>query len=262
MPPTGPSLPIVTPDFPRRSAAQKYGGLLYLGIAGLVVLIALIARFGYGVWSLRDVFTLIYVVNDPGRPDADRIQSAYTLSRDPRLTQRQRLDLCLSRTPPDLARYLLAESLTSRAIRSDRRAHALAVSRSEGWPDWLRLLLLRPLAYAAGEGSVVPDKPIAELRRHSDPVIALWATYTLAVSGNDDAKTALIQSTKEPGLNRDLARLLASALDSKQPDRNARLNEATYWLRQHHPEAARLWQNWREHDGRLSQESASELPDS
>jgi hypothetical protein len=252
MPPIGPSLPIITPDPPRRSAAQKYGGLLYLGIAGLVVLIALIARFGYGVWSLRDVFAQIYVVNDPARPDAERIQGAHTLSRDPRLTQRQRLDLCLSRTPPDLARYLLAESLSSKAIRSDRRAHALAVARSEGWPNWLRLLLLRPLAYAAGEGSVVPAEPIAELQRHSDPIIALWATYTQAVSGAENAKAALIQSSKEPGPNRDLARLLVSAFESKQPDRNARLNEATHWLRRHHPEAARLWRGWNEHDGRLN----------
>src|SRR5262245_58073951 len=125
MPPIRSDLPIVTPDPPRRSQAERYGGLFALGIAGLLVLIALVGWFGWSAWSLREVWWNVYLLNDPGRSEADRIAAAVALSRDPRVSQRQRMDLCLSRTPPDLARYLLAESLTSEAIAADPRGYAL-----------------------------------------------------------------------------------------------------------------------------------------
>src|SRR5262249_1328295 len=109
MPTEFPKLPIVTLDPARRSEREKYGGLYVLGIAGLVVIVALVAWFGYGLWSLRDVWANIYLLHDAHRSDAERIQAAYTLSRDPRMTPRQSWDICLRRTLPDLARYLIAE---------------------------------------------------------------------------------------------------------------------------------------------------------
>jgi hypothetical protein len=42
-------------------------------------------------------------------------------------------------------------------------------------------------------------------------------------------------------------------------ERKAALNEATLWLRGHHPEAARLWSGWQVRDGELVSEPAPKL---
>jgi hypothetical protein len=261
MPPIHSDLPIITPGPPRKTTAQKYGGLFYLGMAGLVVLIALIGWFAWGIWSLREVFCRIYLVNDPRRPESERIEAAFALSRDPRVTPRQRWDLSLSRTPPPLARYLLAESLTSEAIEADPKGFAAAVAYSEGWSDWLRLLLIRPLAYGAGEGEELPAAPMEALQKDPDPILALWATYARAAMprGDESAASALARSARDAGPNRELAAMLLDALRSHQPDRNAQLDRATRWLRTHHPGAARLWRTWEERDGRLIRVPAPEL---
>ncbi len=68
MPPEFPDLPIVTPDPPRRSESERYGSLFYLGVGGLAVLVVLIGWFGWSAWSLRDVWTNIYILNDPKLP--------------------------------------------------------------------------------------------------------------------------------------------------------------------------------------------------
>lgn len=248
-----PKLPIIpsTPPPPLPSkTTDKYGSLRYLALAGLVVVVALVGWFGFGVWSLRDVWRNVYIVNDPKRPEADRIDAAEALARDPRPTQRQRWDLALSRNPPPLARYLLAESLTAEAVSADPRGYALAVSRSEGWPDWLRLLILRPLAYWAADhpgGHTLPREPLVELTRHADPILALWARYTLAASEDDrDAADALRADARRDGPNRDLAQTLAVALPgatkgSTPEFRRRALDMATAWVRDHHPEAVRLF---------------------
>src|SRR4051812_49819420 len=58
-----PSLPIVTPDPPRRSTVEKYGGIYFLGLAGLVVVVGLVSWFAAGVWSLRAVWSGIYILH-------------------------------------------------------------------------------------------------------------------------------------------------------------------------------------------------------
>src|SRR5919112_355497 len=111
-----PSLPVIRVDTPRKTQAEKYGGLYYLGIAGLFVLVGLIGWFAYGVWSLRDVGARIYVLHDRRRPEAERIQAAGALARDPRVNQRQLWDMCVREQGlPPLARYLIAEALTAEA---------------------------------------------------------------------------------------------------------------------------------------------------
>jgi hypothetical protein len=254
-------LPILTPEPPRKSQAEKYGGLYYAGIAGLVVLLGLVGWFAHGVWSLRGVFRAIYVLNDPRRAEEERVRAAYALARDPRVTQRQLYDGALSRVPPDLARYLLAEALTSDAIRDDPRAFAMAVARSEGWPDWLRLLMVRPLAYGAGQGYAIPAGPLDELRRHPDPAIRLWAAYTrAAASGRDiDAARELGRAAERAGPEQELAAGLRDALGLRGVERDAALDRATLWLRRHHPEAARLWDGWEDHAGRLVRRPAPKL---
>jgi hypothetical protein len=241
-----PALPIVTPDAPRRGAREKYGALIYLGVLGLVALTALIGWFAHGVWSLRGVWTRIYVLHDPDRPEAERVQAAYALSRDRRVAQRQYWDMCLRKPLPDMARYVLAEALTAEAMSADPRGYALAVARSDGWPGWLRLLLTRPLAYGADRLGALPHQVLEPLRANSDPMIGLWATYALAASaaGDGAAAEALAHAAGRLSPHRELAALLLAALQASGPRRVEFLDRATLWLRANHPESARIWARW------------------
>ena len=234
MPIIGPSLPIVTPDPPprQRSTFETYGTFFYVAIAGLVVMLGLIGWFTQAAWSMRGVWSNVYLVNDAHRPDDERIRAAEALAADPRVTQAQRYDLALSRVPPDRARYALAETLTAEVVQGDPRGYVISVARSEGWPDWLRLLLARPISYAAGSGVDVPEGPLRELEKNGDPFVALWATYALAVMGKPDAVQAL-----EKG-NGAFADFLRQARQAHQPDRDAILDRATRWLRTGHPSAS------------------------
>ncbi len=165
-----PILPIVTPDPPprSRSQAERFGALFYLGVVGLIVLLTLVGWFGWSVWTLRSIWWNVYVLHDPKRPDADRNAAAYAFSHDPAVNQRQLWDVALRKDLPPLARYVVAEGLTDEAAAADPKGYGLAVVRSEGWPDWLRLLLLRPLAYRAAAGHPLPREALAELRQTRD----------------------------------------------------------------------------------------------
>jgi hypothetical protein len=250
--PRFPDLPILNPGevpapvtAPARGQREKYGALFYLGVGGLVVLLALIGWFGHGLWSNRDIWADVYVLNDARRPEGDRLDAALRLSRNPRLDDGARMEMALRKDLPGLARYLLAESVSTDLVAHDPRSYALAVSRSEGWPDWLRLLLGRRLAYGAGLGYAIPREALDELRRHSDPMIGLWATYSLAVlprSGADPAMTAeLERSARVTGPTGEMAARLLEALRATGADRERHLDEASAWLRRHHPQAAEIW---------------------
>jgi hypothetical protein len=261
MAPPHSDLPIIHLDPPQRSQKEKYGSLFYVGITGLVVLVLLVGWFAFGVWSMSDVFANVYRLHDPARTDAERIHAAYALSKDPRVTQRQYWDISLRKELPGLARYLMAESLTQEAMASDPKGYAEAVAYSEGWPDWLRLLLLRPLAYGAGDGIASPPKPLLALSTRDDPFLVLWVLYTRSVSGNDgEAERALAQAAADPGPRRELADLLLAALRSQGPERRRHLDQATRWLRAHHPQAADLWKGWDDRGDRLVPGPAPELP--
>ena len=82
---------------------------------------------------------------------------ASTLSRDQRVTDHQLMEICLRRDLPDRARYVLAEAVSTEAVARDPRAYALTVARSQDWPDWLRLVLARRLAYGATRGYAIPE---------------------------------------------------------------------------------------------------------
>lgn len=240
-----PDLPILPstpspPPAPRRSASEKYGGLLWLGVGGLVVLVGLIAWFAWSAWGLRGVWEAVYVMNDPARPEGERVAAAGRVAADPRVTQRQLWDLALSRVPPERARYVVAEALTGEAIAADPNGFALAVARSEGWPGWLRVLLARPLAYGADVYGL-PKAPLAELRASDDPMVALWAAYAQAAGREDAEARAALEAAKADG--DELAERLLRALDSppRSAERRARLDAATRWLRDHHPDARRVW---------------------
>jgi len=255
--PIFPSLPIVTPDPPeRRPERAKYGGLFYFGIAGLVAVISLVVWFGYGVWSLRDVWARIYVLHDAGRSETERVRAAFALSRDPRVSEDQRWEMSLRRPLPTTARYILAESLKSELAARDPSAYANAVGKSPDWPDWLRLVLARPLAYAAIQGTTFPREPVQALAAHADPAIGLWATFVLASSRPADgtAVQKLKQSCETAGPNQELACLLwqAHKLTGRPAEQAKALDQATVWLRSYHPAVEPLWKDWRVERGQLA----------
>lgn len=244
-PPGLPELPIVQLEpWEQRSRLEKYGSFYYLAIGGLVLLVGMIGWFAWGAWSLREVWRDVYILHDPGRPGADRVEAAGRLAGNPDVTPRQRLDIALAPGLPDRARYLVAESLPPEAAEDDPRGYARAVSRSEGWPDWLRLLMLRPLAYGAGDGAAIEQEPLVELAEHPDPAVALWARYTLAESNryNTSHDKALRSEAGGDGPDAGLSSILVRALDAdSDADRVARLDEATRWVREHHPGASAAW---------------------
>lgn len=252
-----PPLPIVTPDPPpgRKGLREKYGALYYLGIAGLAITLLVVGTFAYGVWGARSLFVAVYVLNDPTRPDPERTLAAWHLAHDPASNDQLRTDQGFRKDRPDLARYVLLESLTSGAIRSDTKAYALMVAWSEGWPGWFRLLMVRPMAYGAGEGYRIPWEPLDELRRSPDRATALWAAYARAVMGLGDEAAAkqLADAAKAEGPSRELAALLEAAVTLQGDDRTRKLDEATRWLRTHHPLARELWRGWEVRDGQLVQ---------
>lgn len=251
-PPAFPVLPIVTVDPPRLTPQEKYGGLYYLGIAGLAVVVALVGWFGWSAWSLRNVWWGVYVLHDTSRPEVERIEAAYALSRDARVNAQQRWDIALRRPLPPLARYLLAESFTTDLVAADPATFARVVARSEGWPDWLRLLGVRLMAVSAGEGSAYPSETLDELTRLPDPALAPWVDTIRAVSGEGDrAAIARIREAARGGPLAPIAGELVGAIEAGAFDRAEHLKAATRRLRSDHPEAARLWEGWSERNGRL-----------
>lgn len=121
-----PELPILhsVPPPPPRTEREKYGGLLYLGAGGLVVLVLFIAWFGLRVWQLRDMWAEVYALHDATRSEAQRVESAIKLSRDKRVTDHQLMEICLRRDLPDRARYILAEAISTEAVARDPRLRA------------------------------------------------------------------------------------------------------------------------------------------
>ena len=257
-PPKFPDLPILEPDPPRMTLREKYGALYYLGIGGLIFSVFLVGSFFYQLYQTRALWVAIYVVSDPFASDAARLEAAWAVGHSPDANDRHRLDLALRKDLPELARYMIAEGLTPEAIRSDPKEYALMAARSEGWPDWLRLLVARPMAYAVGEGYRIAWEPIDELRGRSDRAIALWMTYTRAVMepGNAPALEELRAAAGQLGSHQGLAALLGEAAASRGPDRVRKLDAATAWLRANHPPCVAVWKGWEVVDGQLQLSAA------
>ncbi|MGC8640084.1 MAG: hypothetical protein ACP5XB_09435 [Isosphaeraceae bacterium] len=251
-----PSLPIITPPEPARSDREKYGTLFFLGIAGLLVLLALVGWFGYRLWTMRDIWSGIYLLNDAGQPEEKRIQAAFTLSHDPRLEQNQLWDLSMNRKLPELARYTLAERIGTELVARDPRSYASAVTLSPDWPSWLRLVLVRPLAYAATRGHALSRERLGELCRRTirdDPAVRLWVLYALAVQTRPDPQTVveIERVARSDSPESELARLLLDAIESDEAQRISILDRATAWNREHHPDTRRIWQGWTLKEGKL-----------
>ena len=65
------------------------------------------------------------------------------------------------------------------------------------------------------------------------------------------AAKALADSAGKAGSFQPLAVLLDAASKAEGEARVAKLDEATRWLRHHHPGAKVLWEGWEERDGKL-----------
>jgi len=249
-----PSLPIINnPQAPARSQREKYGTLFYLGILGLIVLVTLMGWFGYRVWLLRDVWARIYVLNDAREPAARRIQAAFSLGHDRRVEPRQLWDLSLRRGLPELARAILAEGVGPELVAEDPQGYVTAVARSSDWPGWLRLVLARPLAYAATRGHAISRERLGELCRLGDPILRVWALYALAVQTRPDPQTAveIERVAKSTAPEHELAELFLAAIRTDEVHRLEILDRATVWNREHHPATARLWEGWAVREGTL-----------
>jgi hypothetical protein len=249
-----PSLPIVTIDPPRKTQREKYGSFFYLGIAGLLISVSLVGWFSWQIWSLRGVWTNVYILHDESRPTEARIAAAYLLARDARVTGQQRWDIALRRPLPDMARYLVAESLTTDLVKADPAQFARVVAFSDGWPEWLRLLGLRAMAAAASEGTTFPPDPLEALAKHDAPLFACWADYIRAVSGDGDraAASRLRKRAEGQGPEARSARELARAIEAGSFERATHLTAAARLIRTDSPEAARVWEGWVEDGDRLA----------
>jgi hypothetical protein len=184
-------LPIIRPDPPSRdrTQAEKYGSLFYLAVAGLVVVVGLVAWFGIGLYRISGMLHTVYVIHDESRSTADRVAAARALANDPHANPRELYDIALRVRLPDAARLAVAEAVPASVARSDPRGFAFAVARSAGWPHWLRLALMRPITEAALTGVKFPDEALAELSNHADPWVRPWAWLAIA-AGTDPNGTA------------------------------------------------------------------------
>ncbi len=199
----------------------------------------------------------MYRLHDATRPEAERVQTAFRLIQNSGLNDSQLMQMCLERDLPDLARYLLAEAVSTDAVAADPRSFVLTVSRSPDWPDWLRLLLTRRLAYGAGRGYAIPRDPLEDLARHADPMISLWATYALTELADPDPRwlAELEKAARDKGVRAELAGSLLASLRAPETEREPTLDRATVWMRHQHPQAAKIWRGWDVKNGRLVQET-------
>lgn len=253
-----PSNPVPSPTS-GRSPTEKYGGLYWLGIGGLVVIVGLIGAFVIGMSRISDVLRLTYVLHDPRESLPTRVQAAYELSQDARTTDRQRWDMAIRTTNPPIARYVLAEGLTVEAVRGDVEGYALAVARSPGWPGWFRWLVFRPMVLRAEEDGQ-PSGPLIEEIRDALPAEGasrLWVAYFVLAGGADDlgliewARTAM-QAGSEAAETSALVGLFDRALHATtQTEQRQAIADATLWMRGHDPNCRQVWDGWQVVNHRL-----------
>ena len=90
-------------------------------------------------------------------------------------------------------------------------------------------------------------------------MIAAWATYSQAVLElNGPDRTAVVDlehSAQAPTPTGELAARLLAALRARGGGRERRLDEATFWLRRHHPQAAEIWRGWDVRDQHMVREA-------
>ena len=131
--PKFPDLPILEPDPPRMTLREKFGGLYYLAIGGLIVSMLLVGTFFYQFYRTRDLWAAVYVLYDETASLPARNHAAWMIAHNPDANDRQKMTFALQTTLPELTRYIVAEGLSPEAIQADPKAYALMAARSEPW---------------------------------------------------------------------------------------------------------------------------------
>ena len=74
-------------------------------------------------------------------------------------------------------------------------------------------------------------------------MIRLWAEYSLAIMPGlkTDAAAKLKDAARADDENGKLAGMLLAARNAPPEERERLLDEATLWLRHHHPQALKIW---------------------
>lgn len=249
-----PELPILPAPPNRRSNRERFGSLYFLGIGGLVFVLALISWFGWGVWNLREVWRDTYVLYQTGRSLIDRVQAADRLAHDPRVTTQQKLAILLDPQVPDLARWRVGESLGSDAAESDPIEFSKLLLPDRRQPVWLDLLLLRVLADASDHSVRFPPALLDAIDPGEDRWRQVWLDYARMFQNGagPEHRERLEQIRRSPGQTVEAAELLARAADAEEPRRASLLREAFLSTRAMHPGVQQIWRGWTETQGRLT----------
>ena len=244
-----PATPVSTSP---RTTREKYGGLFWLGLAGLMVVSLWVGWFAWNLWSMSDVWRDVFVLFDEQATITERIRAGDRLAADSRITPAQVWEFVFRKDLPTLARWRLAERLGADAVRGDPRGFALATARSPNWPDWLRAQFARALAEAAVQGVTLSDAGLEEMTDHPDPVTRAFVLVALGARRDTDAGVRTDARQQLQGLAADqpaLIRLvdpLRRVLEEvDQTRRLEALEEAKLWMRTGHADAAAIWEGWR-----------------
>jgi hypothetical protein len=180
------------PEAPRLSVQQKYGGLYWLGIGGLIVSVILVGWFATQLWLLRDVWREIYVLHRSELPDDRRIAAAAFLAKDPRVEPAQIQPMLFRRTLPEKARYILAAGLnkTDSATSARQMLGLLATEGATSPPDYLRGHLARLSALNIPAEMNFPNESFERLLADRNQSVAAWSAYALTRSQDESKKQA------------------------------------------------------------------------
>lgn len=204
------------PEPARLTNLQKYGGLYWLGLAGLVTTFLLVGWFGINLWLMRGVWREIYVLHKEDFPDARRIAAARYLAESPDVQPSQIQPMLFRRPLPDEARLILAESLKKAdSVASARQMLGLlATEGATSPPPFLRRHLARLSAVTIPADSRFPAESFAALLNDKDLIVADWAAFALTRSADESRKKQGIDWLKmQSGTKSELAETLLKAAD-------------------------------------------------
>lgn len=226
------------PQQPRLTNFQKYGGLYWLGIAGLVSSLLLVGWFAVNMWLMRDVWREIYVLHNEDLPEARRIAAAEFLANAPDIEATQIQPMIFRRPLPEKARIILAESLkqADNAASARQMLGLLATEGATSPQPWLRRHLARLAAitipvdsrfpantfekHLSDDDAVVADWSAFALTRQNDPLLRKKGVDWLESRSGDDTKLAeaLLAAVRGVDLSRSLALEQATRLTSRQQE--------------------------------------------
>ncbi len=228
------------PDRPARRPSDIFGSFYYLAVAGLLVLVAWLAWFGYQAWSLRDLWRDVAVVHDSTESEGARVAAARRLVTDPRFEPRQVWDILIEDELPPRVRFALADGLPAEVALLEPRVYLGALAGRGSWPSWLRSVLILKAARVAEKGAAWPRGPIETLGTDADPAVRLLASFLAAACFDDPAGRTRIESSRDDATWGEFAVALLGALQADPASRAGHFDEATRQLEANHPDFPKL----------------------